>query len=67
MRGYINFSFIIFFSVLTGAFGYLFLGTDPTTGEDVNGNFGLKDQIAGLEFLKENLESFGGDPNKVSS
>ncbi|PIK43995.1 putative cAMP-regulated D2 protein-like [Apostichopus japonicus] len=49
-----------------GAFGYLFLGTDPTTGEDVNGNFGLKDQIAGLEFLKENLESFGGDPNKIT-
>ncbi len=30
-------------------------------------NLGLKDQIAGLQWIQANIESFGGDKSKVSN
>lgn len=45
--------------------GFLYLEEDPETGERIPGNFGIEDQIAALKFLWQNLESFGGDPNRV--
>lgn len=32
----------------------------------VSGNYGLLDMIAGLQWIKKNIEVFGGDPNKVT-
>jgi para-nitrobenzyl esterase len=32
----------------------------------VSGNYGLLDMIAGLQWIKKNIASMGGDPNKVT-
>ncbi len=42
-----------------GAEGFLYLG-------DGDANFGLLDQIAALEWVRENIAAFGGDPGNVT-
>ncbi|CAH1109552.1 unnamed protein product, partial [Psylliodes chrysocephalus] len=44
-----------------GPFGFL------TTGDlTITGNFGLKDQLLAMEWVKDNIRYFGGDPQKVT-
>lgn len=42
-------------------FGFLSLEDDKLWG-----NSGLKDVVAGLEWVKDNIEQFGGDPGKIT-
>jgi para-nitrobenzyl esterase len=46
-----------------GALGYLAL---PDAGEGPSANFGLLDQIAALEWVREHADRFGGDPDAVT-
>jgi para-nitrobenzyl esterase len=48
-----------------GALGFLHLGGhDPD--EAGSGNAGLLDQVAALEWVRDNIEGFGGDPGNVT-
>nr|ADF43463.1 carboxyl/choline esterase CCE001g [Helicoverpa armigera] len=52
---------MVTFNYRLGIHGFLCLGT-----EDVPGNAGLKDQVALLRWVKDNIANFGGNPNKVT-
>jgi para-nitrobenzyl esterase len=47
-----------------GALGYAYLGAHGDWG--ASANLGQLDQIAALRWVRENIESFGGDPGNVT-
>ena len=44
-----------------GVLGFLYLGN-----EDAPGNMAMYDQILAIEWIKNNIQSFGGDPNSLT-
>ncbi|CAK1600052.1 unnamed protein product [Parnassius mnemosyne] len=52
---------VVNFNYRLGAHGFLCLGT-----EDVPGNAGMKDQVALFRWVKENIASFGGNPDDIT-
>ncbi len=55
------------FAYRLGVFGYY--AAEDLKAESENGttgNYGLLDQIAALQWVRENIASFGGDPNQIT-
>ncbi|XP_030764669.1 carboxylesterase 4A-like [Sitophilus oryzae] len=52
---------IVTFNYRVGVFGFLSTGDYAATG-----NWGLKDQILALKWVKENIQKFSGDPDKIT-
>lgn len=48
-----------------GMFGYLAL-PQLTKEQGQSGNYGLMDQIMALEWIRENISCFGGDPERIT-
>ncbi|XP_026726287.1 esterase FE4-like [Trichoplusia ni] len=52
---------LVTFNYRLGIHGFLCLGT-----EDAPGNAGMKDQVALLRWVRDNIASYGGNPNDVA-
>jgi para-nitrobenzyl esterase len=49
-----------------GAFGFLDFAQYSTAEHSIESNLGLRDIVAALEWVRDNIRSFGGDPDNVT-
>ncbi len=49
-----------------GAFGFLDFAAYSTPERTIESNLGLRDIVAALEWVRDNIRSFGGDPDNVT-
>ena len=54
------------FNYRLGALGYLDFSRYSTSERPIESNLGLRDQVAALEWVRDNIRSFGGDPGNVT-
>ncbi|CAK7237192.1 hypothetical protein SCUCBS95973_009878 [Sporothrix curviconia] len=60
---------VVTFNYRLGILGWLAhpeLSAECPGGHNASGNYGLQDQIACLQWIQQNITSFGGDPNRVT-
>ncbi|PJJ63348.1 carboxylesterase/lipase family protein [Compostimonas suwonensis] len=57
---------VVTFNYRLGVFGFLDLSSLSTPGDEFETNLGLRDQIAALRWVRESIEAFGGDPERVT-
>jgi para-nitrobenzyl esterase len=56
---------VVSVSYRLGALGYLYV-PEGILGPDAVANLGLQDQCLALEWVRDNIAHFGGDPNRVT-
>ena len=50
-----------------GALGFLYLDKNPFhESKEVYTNIGLRDQVAAIEWISQNIMAFGGDPTRIT-
>ena len=54
------------FNYRLSALGYLDFSRYSTQRRPIDGNLGLRDQVAALRWVRENIRAFGGDPRNVT-
>ena len=54
------------FNYRLGALGYLDFSSFSTRSHRFDNNLGLRDQVAALEWVRDNIAAFGGDPANVT-
>ncbi len=52
---------MVIFNYRVGVLGFL-----TTADSVIPANLGLKDQVLALQWIRDNIAAFGGDPNKVT-
>lgn len=54
------------FNYRLSALGYIDLSRYSTPERPIESNLGLRDQVAALEWVRDNIAAFGGDPQNVT-